>query len=267
MKIEIVTLSCDSHPIYYEFWHPVSKYWKTKFKIHPVLLYYGNDDIHLSEEYGDVFKFKENPNIPGYMAGCWGRFWLTKKYPDKVCMTGDIDLIPLQKKYFSEDLEKYKTTDYIHLNADGYCPNNFDHWKVPYNTVPACYHVALGKVFHDVYSFETDFYKEMKRYKNTDYTDRTEYAFHSEKRLKHASKENGGNWGHDEVWSSDLLRNYLSKGGSVKTEVGIQRRRICRSNWQYEPSDVKNGKYIDSHLLRPYSEYKNKIDSLMDLIA
>lgn len=266
MKIDIVTFSCNDSPIYYEFWNPISKYWKEKMGMHPVLLYCGDIDLDLSEEHGDVFRFDSRDDIPGYVAGCWGRFWLTQKYPDKVCMTGDIDMIPLNKSYFTDDLERYDRLDYVHLNADGYYHNNFDHWKTPYNSLTAYYHVATGKVFNDVYSFELDFYDEMKRYIETDYSGKTNYAFNPESHLKHASAENGGKWCQDEIWSTDLLRDYLKKGGSVRTEVGIRNARVDRARWSYNPKDVVDGKYIDSHLLRPYSQYKEHIDFLMDLV-
>lgn len=258
MKIDVVTFSCDSSPIYYEFWNPISKYWKTKLNIHPVLLYYGNENIFLSEEYGEVFRFPEQEEIPRYMAGCWGRFWLTQKYSNLVCMTGDIDLIVLRKKYLTENTKNHKNEDYIHLNSKPY------DWK---NIFPATYHVALGKTFKKVYSLESDFYKEMKRYINStnDYSGKIKYAFHPEKHLRHASVENGGKWGHDEAWTTEMLKKYYKKGGVVITEVGIE-KRVDRSNWSYNPQDVKNGEYIDAHLPRPYSKHKNKIDSLMDLI-
>ena len=139
-------------------------------------------------------------------------------------------------------------------------------WKKYYNTVPACYHVALGKIFKKVYSFESDFYEEMKRYKMTDYSNKTKYAYNPQEHLKMSSVENGGNWAQDEIWSTDMLRKYHENGGTVITEVGIGGNRLDRSNWSYNPQDVNNGKYIDAHLPRPYSKHKNKIDSLMDLI-
>lgn len=267
MKIDIVTFSCDSSPMYTEFWNPVSKYWKTKFGVHPVLLYIGDEDISLSEEYGTVHRVPSVSGVPGYMCGCWGRFWITKKYLDKVCITGDIDMIPLSKDYFITQLKKYTDDSYVHLNSDGYYPGNFEAWKTPYNAVLGYDHVARGELFNKVYSFEDSFEQEMYKYRDTDFSKVTEYAYHPEKHLRHASKEMGGNWGQDEIYSTHLLRKYLKDGGKVVTDCGIPRsRRIDRSNWQYVTDLVPQGHYIDSHLLRPYSKYQEHIDFLMNLV-
>ena len=50
MKPDIVTFSCNGLPMYSDFWNPISKFWKTKFGIHPVLAYCGQENINLSED-------------------------------------------------------------------------------------------------------------------------------------------------------------------------------------------------------------------------
>ena len=43
-------------------------------------------------------------------------------------------------------------------------------------------------------------------------------------------------------------------------------RRIDRIDWKYDIQLVKDGYYIDSHLLRPYKQYEQEIKKLTDLI-
>ena len=38
MKIDYAIHSIDDNPLYSEFWEPVSKIWKNKFKVEPVLI-------------------------------------------------------------------------------------------------------------------------------------------------------------------------------------------------------------------------------------
>lgn len=268
MNIDIVTFSCDSSPMYYEFWDPISKFWKEKFGIHPVLLYCGDENIPLSEQYGTVYRHKAIDGVPNYLSATWGRFWITKMYKDKMCLTGDIDMIPLSPEFFNPKLKQYDDDCYVHINADAYSPNNFEHWKRPYNTLIAHDHLARGDVYDKVYCFEDSFEEEMIKYSSFDYSNKgSGYAFHPEEHLRHASCDNQGKWCHDELYSTDMLRKYYENGGKVACELSIPRnRRLDRSNWSYFPADVVSGKYLDSHLLRPYSTYKDHIDFLMSLV-
>lgn len=277
MKIDIVTFSCDSTPIYCDFWKPISKFWKTKFDIHPVLLYCGNKDLQLTQEFGTVHRVNSVEGVEDYHSATWGRFWITKMYPDKVCMTGDIDMIPLSKKFFIHGVENYSEDSYVHLNSGWYYGNNTDTWKTEFNIIPAYYHLAMGKVFDRVYSFEEDFGDEMRKFEAVDYTGKNKGAAGSgyapirdvAQHLQHASRERGGKWGQDEFYSTDLLRQYRNRGGKVVTDCRIDRsQRIDRSNWQYHPQVVfEDVHYVDSHLLRPYEkDAKRHIDFLMQLI-
>lgn len=42
----------------------------------------------------------------------------------------------------------------------------------------------------------------------------------------------------------------------------INHDRIDRSNWTYDPKKVTDGSYVDSHMLRPYKQYRAAIDQL-----
>jgi len=277
MKIDIVTFSCDSSPMYCDFWNPISKFWKTKFGIHPVLLYCGNENPNLSQEYGTVHKVPSVDGVADYHSATWGRFWITKKYPDKVCLTGDIDMLPLSRKFFIDSVANYSDDLYLHLNAGWYYGNNTETWKTDHNIISAYYHLATGKVFDQVYNFEDNFSDEMKKFELPDYSNKSKGAAgfgyaplrDVAQHLKHASSDMGGKWGQDEFYSTDLLRRYMRNGGKVITDHKIDRsQRIDRSNWQYYPQVVFEGNhYVDSHMLRPYSgDAKKHIDFLMHLV-
>lgn len=143
MKIDIVTFSCDSTPIYSDFWKPISKFWKTKFGIHPVLLYCGNENIDLSEEYGTVHRVPSVDGVADYHSATWGRFWITKKYPDAVCLTGDIDMIPLSKRFFLNGVSRYSEDSYVHLNSGWYYGKQYRYMEDGFQhhlcVLPSCY--------------------------------------------------------------------------------------------------------------------------------
>jgi hypothetical protein len=274
MKPDIVTFSCNALPMYSDFWNPISKFWKTKFGIHPVLAYCGKEDIHLSEEYGTVHRLEPVDGIPEYLSATWARFWITRMYTDKICLTGDIDMIPLSPSFIDARIQNISDDVYVHLNGDAYCPGDYGYWKRPYNTLIAHDHLARGDIFNAVYSFEKTFADEMQKYAAVDYSQKIRecvegrgYANHTEEHLLHASASSGGKWCHDELYSTDRLRQYELSGGKVCCNFSIPRnRRLDRSYWRYYPQDVIDGKYLDSHLLRPYGQYKDHIDFLMNLV-
>ena len=50
MKLDKVIMSCNDNPYYSDFWPLVSKVWKEKIGIDPVLVYVG-DASNISTEY------------------------------------------------------------------------------------------------------------------------------------------------------------------------------------------------------------------------
>jgi hypothetical protein len=272
MQIELAIFSCNSIPMYSDFWEPISKFWKTRFGIHPVLLYCDDNQIPLSDRYGDVHRFPSVKGVPDYMSATWGRFWLTKMYPDKTCIIGDIDLIPISPEFFDPRLKDIADDVYVHINSDANSHGDFDYWKRPYNVLCATGNIAKGSTFLKVYSFEDSFEDEMRKFAEIDYSDKsrdsvTMYSYLHEPHLRHASVDMGGKWSQDEIYSTDMLRRYLSRGGKVDCSVTWRKNaRIDRSNWHYSALDVLSGKYLDSHLLRPYAKYKREIDHLMGLV-
>jgi hypothetical protein len=84
--------------------------------------------------------------------------------------------------------------------------------------------------------------------------------------------ESGGKhqWYADERFSSEKILKYKQNNEEsiilLKRNNGQNGFRIDRSGWGYDPKLVKEGYYFDSHSLRPYHQYKNEIDKLVNLI-
>ena len=76
-------------------------------------------------------------------------------------------------------------------------------------------------------------------------------------------------WTTDQRYLYDMVNIYENKNDIVLMNRGFSpfaNNRIDRAIWYYNPKDVKDGLYIDSHLLRPYTEYKSYIDNLINLL-
>jgi hypothetical protein len=71
----------------------------------------------------------------------------------------------------------------------------------------------------------------------------------------------GQAWNTDENFMYDRFQNH-QENLVIKNDRDFS-RRIDRSNWIYSIELLKNGHYIDSHMLRPYNEHKPKIDKLV----
>lgn len=262
--IDIVTLSCNDDPIYWEFWNPISKHWKQKFGIHPVLFYYGKQNSELSDEYGTLVYHDTVDGVPDYVAATWGRFWVTKFFPNSMCLISDIDMFPLSKAFFEN--ANPRTDAYTHLNADAYHVGNFDCWKSDGITVPVCYHLATSEMLKSVYDFSDSFPDEMQKLLNRDYSEyKSGFASTPEAHLQKASAANGGMWGIDEMYSTSLLREYNRRGGAVNTVQRIlPQNRLCRSRIGSQLPAFGAGTHIDFHSVRPYNAYAADIQLLLE---
>lgn len=262
--IDIVTLSCNDDPMYWEFWNPISKHWKKNFGIHPVLFYYGKHNPSLSDEHGTVIYHDHIEGVPDYVAATWGRFWVTKFFAEKMCLISDIDMFPLSRHFFLTASNPQKDC-YTHLNADAYHVGDFDCWKSDGITVPVCYHLATSENLNSVYKFSECFSDEVRKLLKRDYSEyKTGFASTPEQHLQKASASNGGMWGIDEMYSSSLLRQYYRSGGRVSTGQRIlPQQRLCRSRLSFQLPTFNSGTHIDFHSVRPYNMHESDIQQLL----
>jgi hypothetical protein len=52
----------------------------------------------------------------------------------------------------------------------------------------------------------------------------------------------------------------------IHRDGGQNGHRIDRSNWVYEPNKVTDGYYYDSHSIRPFTNYSDELNKLVDLV-
>ena len=97
MKIDRVIVSTTSHKNYINFWPIVSKSWKN-LGIIPTLIYTSNKKIKFDSEQ-DVLNINVRGIDPIFTAQN-ARLLVPSLYPNDVCLTSDIDIMPLSKNYF-----------------------------------------------------------------------------------------------------------------------------------------------------------------------
>uniref|UniRef100_A0A6C0J2J0 Glycosyltransferase n=1 Tax=viral metagenome TaxID=1070528 RepID=A0A6C0J2J0_9ZZZZ len=250
MKIDIVIHSSDSNPYYLDFWPIVSKIWKVKFGVTPLLVYIDeNHDIPIDETYGIVVKMKPVEGVPLYIQCCWVRFWIPTQYPEKMCMTSDIDMLPISKRYFIKRIENIPDTAYVHLNAG----------SKYYDRLPVCYHIARGSLFKEILELPDTFEESAHQVNDFPFAE-TGHTIPGKEFMR---------WGIDEEFSTNKIRKY--KDYSIFkffSRSAAHDNRIDRHDWQYQVSDLHRDLYVDCHSIRPYSDPENKkeIDKLVEYI-
>lgn len=266
MKIDRVILSSNDNINYYPFWNPLSKVYKENFNITPTLIWFGEEEdierLGLSREYGEIIVQKPHPTYNIGWQTTWGLFYFTKYFLEETITIMGIDQVPLSDIFLKKMIEDCDDDEYVMLIDDAYQPI---YWENPNGTSPSAYHVAKGKTFEKVYSFEDDFLKEVEKVYSTpierDYNPSDAYWASGEDK-----------WGIDESYTSKMLRAYKGIGGNInafsKFHLLKERRIECYRTVEtpYDDNLLSSGYYSESHLCRPYTNHVNYINRMFSLI-
>jgi hypothetical protein len=238
MKIDYIIVSTNDNNLYKDFWPVVKKLWYELIGIKPILVEIC--DTNEIVDYGDhiIHKIKKIEDIDTGFQSQIARMYVTKFYQNSVCLTSDIDMLPLCKNYFVNDIEDIDNDNLVIFSSDAY------QGVVRY---PICYNASKGKVFNDIMKFEDTF---------------EEYCI--------KLNDMGLGWDTDELYFGKMVNLYENQSIITKLnrgwEYGRAKKRIDRVYWTYDENELKSQNYVDSHSLRPYSRYKNEIDKLINFL-
>jgi hypothetical protein len=251
MKVNKVILGSTCHPFYLDFWPIVSKIWKEKFNIHPVLiLIHDDENIKVLEEHGTVIYIKPVEGVPLNIQAQCCRYFFPRTEPETTWMISDIDMLPISKYYFIDSIKDISDDKFVNLNAHSVAAN------------PACYNIAKGKTFIDVLKLPETFEEFLKQ---TKWWERGEMHRPGQDLVCF-------NWCTDEQYSNELILEYYKTIDSTKfvnppRPGGYCARRVDRIAWnRWTHQQVIDEYVLDAHSVRPYSEFKNEIDTLVNLI-
>lgn len=228
MNIDYVIISSDDNPLYKDFYPVVAKRWfELGFKTYYVNI--TDKDEVLENEYGIVHRIKSvNVGSTGFQSQVVRLF--TSNFVEGNLLMSDIDMLPINGDYFKQYLNELTEDNVIIYSGQPY-------GNVPY--YPMCY----------VLSHSSNF----KKYLNIENLKFEEYC-------KLLIDKYGEAWNTDENFMYDQFQTHIDKLSIKNRDFG---RRVDRGNWSYNSFGLKNGYYIDSHMLRPYSQYKKYIDNLI----
>lgn len=239
-NFDYVILGSNKDSLYLDFWPIVSKIWKDKFNITPVLGLIDDDESDIFEsEYGLIKKFKSVSGVDTGLQSQIVRLYLPR-YLDGTCLISDIDMFPMSKKYFSDAA--------THVNDNNFVIYSSNHPQTIKNKMfPMCYVAANSSTYKSIFDI------------NLDWEDFTKLLFNR-----------GETWYTDQKYLFEKVIDFELKTGKLllleRSWNDNPNNRIDRGDWRYNPELVKQGYYIDCHSLRPYNQYKVEIDKLLNLI-
>ena len=226
--IDYVIISSDDNPMYKDFYPIVAKRWKDiGFKTYYINITNEND---LTEnEYGFIHKMKSLDFIStGFQSQVVRLF--SSNFVEGNLLMSDIDMLPINGNYYNRYNDELTDENVIIYSGQPY-------GDVPY--YPMCYVLSNSKNY--------------RRYLGIEDLSFEDYC----KMLLSNYKEA---WNTDENFMYDKFQNYSDK---IMVKTRDLSRRVDRGNWRYDPSLLKTGYYIDSHMLRPYGSHKNLIDEIV----
>jgi hypothetical protein len=241
MKIDYAIMGSNENPMYLDFWPIISKTWKEIFNITPVLgIICDEDSDFINDEYGLIKKFKKIEGIDSGLQSQIIRLYLTKELTGNMIIS-DIDMVPLSKQYFIDQIEHFDSSKIYSMSTDNAeCNNNKE--------FPMCYNISDSQLFAKMLELDNTWVEFANRLNsmNLGWTTDQNYLW-----LKLQEYRNNNP---NEVV---LLSRGWSRGAN---------KRIDRLWWSYDPNLVHSGYYIDAHLLRPYNENKEEVNKLINLL-
>lgn len=271
MKIDKVIFAVDDNPLYADFWKIQSKICSEILDITPVLFKItDNDSDFYADQYGLIKNVNKN-KCPGIITSFLSqiiRMYGTKYFPDDVCITGDIDMIMINRKYFIDDIKKYSQDSLVIFDSDAYNPERPE-CQDPHiyagERYPICYSAAKGSVFNKILN-----------------TDRPFSQYAHELGLMRLG------WGTDEIYFGKCVNSnhhnvVVNKLVRPRKDNWVVEDRIDRHNFpiiftnanekkyndeygNYKIDLVLNGFYKDAHCPRPYKSCEYEINKLVNLI-
>jgi hypothetical protein len=114
MKIDKIVFSSSEE--YSDFWNLQSFIWNKFLGIEPVCLLWGKvKNTNMHDRYGQIIEKEYNEDLVKSFQLTWSKFHHTSTEPETTWIIGDMDLVPLQTKWFRKEIESVDEDSYTHL--------------------------------------------------------------------------------------------------------------------------------------------------------
>jgi hypothetical protein len=247
-----IVMSCDNNPLYKESVKPVFDSYRYMFKEDLLITFLyltnnkndGEQFIKEFGEYGDIRYALQSPNVPVRSQGMMARYYIASLCGDDHCIINDIDLMPLSKEYIDRHIiSSFNKDRLLAVGAEVY--NN--------GLFPISHLSGTGDMFQKLTGNYNLSFKEWIEYINTIPT-----VLHPRERVSHQ------NFCDEHLMRVLIMRNNIPtkhiQRGFVYKEQAVDRAWWWTKHW----NNLDN--MIESHLPRPYSQHKDKIDELLAFV-
>lgn len=228
MKIDYVVIASDDNPLYKDFYPIVAKKWfELGFKTYYINI--TDEESIIEHKWGIIHKMKPLSFVSTGFQSQVVRLYASKLV-NAVLMMSDIDMLPINKEYYLSHVDELTDDNVLIYSGQPYV-------DVPY--YPMCYVVSNSNNFIKYLDIG-----------NMDFEQYCRYLLNNYKQA----------WNTDENFMYDKFQKHTDKLIIKKRDF---KRRIDRSYWSYDKELIEKGFYIDSHMIRPYSQYSEKINKLI----
>jgi hypothetical protein len=226
----ISIFSTNNHELYLPFMEPVSRAWEN-LGFEPMC-------VNTSEK-----PLVDDSEIPVGNQAQMVRVLMPALYPERMFIVSDIDMLPLSADYFQNLSVLPKENEIVNVSADAYQGQK---------RLPICYFAGMGSTFSAITGIKTheDIVNVMRKW----------------------WKQNKG-WETDEICFTAEIIECLNEG-KVKFSGyargwthGRANFRIDRDFWSYDKDALMQGKYIDSHMLRPLNANRQRLVPLFESVG
>ena len=252
MKINCVLSSCNLNQKYTDFIPLFIKSWK---KLYPdidvkIILICNEIPKNLLEWSDYLIQFNEINNMYSSFISQYIRLLYPALLPyNKGVMISDIDMLPMNKTYYTNCVKKFKNNNFI----------TFRNGRIDKKQIIICYNCAKPKTWSNIFGINSkkDIINHLKNvYKNIEYVDG---------RLK-------SGWYTDQINLYKYLNKWDKKNlrHKILDDKNTNFKRLCRkTNFTLTEdiiNNIKNGYYSEYHAYSPYNENKKINDGILEII-
>jgi len=271
--IKYVLLSTNDNPLYIQFWPLVASAWK-KMGAEPLLSLVTDKpytEWSWMEEYGKIYQFPVNHEIPEKNWSTFCRFYLYYLNLDDISIVSDMDMIPLNGEYLLNLPEGFSDTDNLlvkgydaYIQQTNHLPDNGPAGPSSFPKFPGCYMIAKGSTWKQIINPNNlEFNDLAKSFYNLN-------VFQNEKNFAEALN-------HPNFDEESIIRYLTWKWCPDRSKIIPIKRfsewiptlsdRVDRSYWNIDNNKLQSNQYIDCHSLRPLEEYTNSIMPLVNYLG
>jgi hypothetical protein len=262
--IDRIVLSCDDNPKFIQFWPLVTAAWRRFFGDVEVWLtvvssrkdFFANFKEAHATPGCYVQVLKPVPDVPSANQAKMARYFTAASWNDSaVISTNDMDLLPLQRKYFCDLLVQRPPLHLMTIGSELYTGKERGKFTAGYLTAESSVWKTLVNPFNRSWM---GFVRGFVGWQVHDHKEDISRVVHH---------EDPDTFSDESLLRALLTMNpvpvkHLPRGFDPYTD-----RAFCRSNWKLDRQKLEDGTVVEAHLPRPWDQYKEQIKPLADYIG